>query len=195
MSASKAIIRLRSRTLRFGLLLDFFEFPGEHGRKRFRIERAVVFLPVHIERRRALDAGRFPLSQLFLHLRLKFVRIQVSFEPVRVQADLFRPPENMLAGEIAKMRVHNIVHFPELALRVGGKRSFGGQRGLGMIAQRKLLEHQLYVFREFLQDCVDLADGLRAERSLIVGELNYRESRIQRTFEGSACYRNRNGRL
>jgi len=49
------------------------------------------------------------------------------------------------------------------------------------------------VFRKFLQNSVDLADGLRAVRSLIVGELNQREPRVQRAFEGSACDGNRYG--
>ena len=177
------------------LLLDFPKFAGKHGRERFRIERAVILLAVHEERWRAFDPGRVPFSGLFLDLRFELVRIQIGFEAIHVQANLFGPAENMFAREIAKMRVHNVVHFPELALSMGSKRRLSRQRGLRLIAQRKLLEHQLHVCRKFLQNSVDLADGLRAERSLIVGELNDREPRIQWTFEGRARHRKRRRRL
>ena len=85
-----------------------------------------------------------------------FPGTEVRFEPLHVQSDGPGQSEYRGTGQFAPVSEEGIVHGPELPLLMGCDGGSGGQRGLGMHVQRKLLEDELDLPRIRFQNRIQL---------------------------------------
>jgi len=109
------------------------------------------------------------------------VRFNVLLETRYIHSNFARPCDQLLHRDDARVREHLVVQRPELSLRVGGERGFGSKNRLRMrFVQRELLEHQPHIIREQREYIVSLLRGDTAVRTLEIGELDDRHTRIRR---------------
>ncbi len=91
-----------------------------------QIGGAVVANAIDEERGRALDAALAATFDAGPHVRRVEAAAEVAGEAIGVEPDFPRVVDDRGRTEIGRVRVQNVVHVPEAALRVGG---FGGFRG------------------------------------------------------------------